>query len=149
MKDINIVIDKKYSEPEITIRTNKKTKEIDNIIEAIKKIDNNESLFISAYSKGKLERIPLNDIIRIRRYDRQVILETEQNSFVLKKTLTKLEEELDNKKFIRISQSEIINAYRVKSMDISVAGTIIIEFDNGIKSYVSRRYVKYVKEFFK
>lgn len=149
MKDINIVIDKKYSEPEITIRTNKKTKEIDNIIEAIKKIDKNDSLFISAYSKGKLERIPLSDIIRIRRYDRQVILETEQNSFVLKKTLTKLEEELDNEKFIRISQSEIINAYKVKSMDISVSGTIIIEFDNGIKSYVSRRYVKYVKEFFK
>ena len=149
MKDINIVIDKKYSEPEITIRTNKKTKEIDNIIEAIKKIDNNDSLFISAYSPGKLERIPLSDIIRIRRYDRQVILETEQNSFVLKKTLTKLEEELDNEKFIRISQSEIINAYKVKSMDISVSGTIIIEFDNGIKSYVSRRYVKYVKEFFK
>ena len=149
MKDINIVIDKKYSEPEITIRTNKKTKEIDNIIEAIKKIDKNDSLFISAYSKGKLERISLSDIIRIRRYDRQVILETEQNSFVLKKTLTQLEEELDNEKFIRISQSEIINAYKVKSMDISVSGTIIIEFDNGIKSYVSRRYVKYVKEFFK
>ena len=105
-------------------------------------------MYISAYLNGKLEIVSKRDTIRIKRKDRKVILGTKNNSYVLKKTLTQLEEELDSKRFIRISQSEIINAYQVKNLDVSVSGTIIIEFDDGKKSYVSRRFVAKVKKFF-
>lgn len=142
-----IIIDDKYSEPKVVIYTNKRTEKIDNLISAINNLESND-IYVNAYDGNKLVLIKETDIIRIARIGRQVILETKDNKYVLKKTLIQLEEELDNSKFIRISQSEIINAYKVKSLNFSFTGTIIIEFNNGLQSNVSRRNVKYVKEFF-
>ena len=146
--EVELIIDKEILEPKIKIYSNKKSKEIESIIELLNNIDNQDSFFITGLLNGKLECIKEDDIIRIGRKGRQVILETKTNEYYVKKTLLQLEEELNKKKFIRISQSEIINAYKVKKIDISLKGTIEIEFDNGLKSYVSRRNVKIVKQFF-
>ena len=147
--NIEIIIDNEYSNPKIMIYTKEKNKEIEQIIEYISSFNDDNSKYINGYIDNKLELVKINDIVRIGRVGRQVILETEDKSYILKKTITQLEDELDKNKFIRISQSEIINAYKVKSLDLSFSGTIIIEFTNGFKSNVSRRYVKFVKNFFK
>ena len=61
--------------------------------------------------------------------------------------LSRLEEDLNPSRFVRISQSEIINIYKVKRFDINIAGTIGVEFENGTKSWASRSCVKTLKEF--
>ena len=151
MKDdinINVIIDKKYINPKIDIYTDKETDDINDIVDAIKNVDKHRSLYINAYLNWKIVIVLKDVIVRIKRIDRQVILETDKESYILKKSLTKLEEELDSKKFSRISQSEIINAYKVKNLDINIIGTITIEFNNNKKSNVSRRFVKSVRKFF-
>ena len=146
--DIELIIDKKCEKTKITICTKEKTKEIERVIDSINYIDNDEPEIISAYLDGKIKIIEKKDILRIRRYGRQVYLDTEKESYVLKNSITQLEENLDKRKYIRISQSEIINAYKVVDLDVSIAGTIVIRFCNGAKTNVSRRFVKTVKEFF-
>lgn len=42
--------------------------------------------------------------------------------------------------------SEIINLKKVKSFDLSFAGTVCVEFLNGTVTYVSRRYVPKIKK---
>lgn len=59
--------------------------------------------------------------------------------------LYELEERLDNR-FVRISNSEIVNLKKVKSLDLSFVGTICMELSNGEVSYVSRRYVSRMKK---
>lgn len=56
---------------------------------------------------------------------------------------------LNEKRFIRISQSEIVNLYKVKRFEFSTVETIGIEFENGIKSWVSRSRIKKIKEMIK
>ncbi len=56
-----------------------------------------------------------------------------------------IEEILDKKKFVRISQSENINIKRVKNFDFSVTGTIGLELENGDITWVSRRRIKDVR----
>lgn len=53
---------------------------------------------------------------------------------------------MDNSKFVRISNSEIVNLKKVKSLDLSFVGTICMELSNGTVSYVSRRYVSKIKK---
>ena len=65
----------------------------------------------------------------------------------LKARLYELEERLAKKNFIRISNSEIVNFSKIKNFDLSLAGTITIIFKDGSKTYVSRRYVKKIKQF--
>ena len=60
--------------------------------------------------------------------------------------LYEAEERMDSSKFVRISNSEIVNLKKVKSLDLSFVGTICMELSNGTVSYVSRRYVSKIKK---
>ena len=80
---------------------------------------------------------------------RKVLIDTDTGTYFLKKNLSALEEELNPHRFIRISQSEIVNIYKVRRFDINIAGTIGVEFENGVKSWASRSCVKAIKEILK
>lgn len=61
--------------------------------------------------------------------------------------LYELEERLDRHTFVRISHSEIVNLKRVTALDLSFSGTIKMTLADGAAvCYVSRRYVKKIKE---
>ena len=149
MVDINVVLDARFVDPKITIHTKEKTKQIENIIYAIENASDNDFPLIPANSDNGVEFISQRDIIRAYTHGRKVMLRTEEGNFTAKKNLTGLEEDLNPSRFIRISQSEIINIYKVKRFDINIAGTIGVEFDNGEKSWASRSCVKALKALLK
>jgi DNA-binding LytR/AlgR family response regulator len=68
------------------------------------------------------------------------------SEFILRVRLYELEERLDKTRFVRISNSEIVNLKAVKKIDLSFTGTIGITLSNGATSYVSRRYVSKIKQ---
>ena len=149
MVDIDVVIDKQYTDPKVTIQTQKKTEQVDNIIYAIENVSGNDFPVIPAYDGEKVELLSQRDIYRAYTQGRKVMVQTEDNSYTIKRSLIALEEDLNPKRFLRISQSEIINLYKVKRFDINIVGTIGIEFDNGQTSWAARSRVKAVKEFIK
>ncbi|MBR7072483.1 MAG: LytTR family transcriptional regulator DNA-binding domain-containing protein [Eubacterium sp.] len=147
--DVELILDETCAEPKVTIRAKEKTALIENLIEEIEKTVSAEPSGVPAYSDGKLEFVSQKDIMRIHTEGRQIVLDTENRYYIIKQTLTRLEDELSRDRFIRISQSEIINIYKVKRFDVSLSGTIGIEFKNGVKTYASRRYIKAIKSFLK
>ena len=149
MVDIDVVIDKQYTDPKVTIQTREKTEQVDNIIYAIENVSGNDFPVIPAYDGEKVELLSQRDIYRAYTQGRKVMVQTEDNSYTIKRSLIALEEDLNPKRFLRISQSEIINLYKVKRFDINIVGTIGIEFDNGQTSWAARSRVKAVKEFIK
>lgn len=144
---IAFIADESCTEPSVTIRAKEKNEQVCQIIEAVENASQENNSGVPAYSDGKLEFVSQKDIMRIRTEGRQVVLDTENRYYIVKQTLTKLEEELSGDRFIRISQSEIVNIYKVKQFDVSLSGTIGIEFKNGVKTYASRRYIKAIKSF--
>ena len=70
---------------------------------------------------------------------------TEKGGFTLRLRLYELEERLDKKRFVRISNSEIVNLGKVRGFDLSFSGTIRVSLTNGTSTYVSRRYVSKIK----
>ena len=64
----------------------------------------------------------------------------------LKERLYELEARLDRHTFVRISQSEIVNLHKVTALDLKLSGTIKMTPAGGTVCYVSRRYVKKIKE---
>lgn len=150
MVDIEVVLDEECVEPQITIRTREKTEQIENIICAIENVSENDFPMIPAYLDDKMEFVSQRDIVRAYTEGRKVVLEAEETDgkrmYTVRKTLFQLEEELNTKRFLRISRSEIINLYKVKRFDVGLLGTIGVEFEDGTKSWVSRSRVKMVKE---
>ena len=149
MIDIDVVIDEKYVDPKVTITAREKNQQVENIIYAIENVSDNDFPAICASGEKGLEFISQRDIIRVYTSDRKVFVETQDESYTVRKKLSAIEEDLNPSRFIRISQSEIINIYKVKCFDINIAGTIGVEFENGAKSWASRSCVKAIKEMLK
>ncbi len=146
MVDIDVVLDENYIDPKVTIQTKEKTKQVENIVYAVENASDNDFPIIPAYRENFLEFLSQRDIIRVYIHGRKVIIEAESGEYIAKKTLSGLEEILNSERFFRISQSEIVNLYKVKGFDMSVSGTVGVEFDNGHRSWVARSRVKLIKE---
>ena len=149
MVDIEVVLDEAFADPRVTISTKQRTKQVENIIDAIERASENDYPVIPAYSGDKLELLSQRDIVRVYTQGRRVMLRTEKDFYYSGKTLASIEELLNSERFLRISQSEIINLYKVKSFEFSMMGTIGIEFDNGDRSWAARSRVTAVKEVLK
>ena len=69
----------------------------------------------------------------------------DEGTYLLKNRLYEIEAQPPSRFYVRISNSEIVNFQKVKSLDLSLSGTITLKFKNGEKAYVSRRYIDKIK----
>ena len=143
---VEIIIDEKYIEPEIKIYASKLTEEIVEIQNNISTIEK-RSDYLKAYLNENVYLIPFKDIESIYSEDKKVFLNTEKEKYLLRQRLYEIESILPGNNFIRISNSEIINFKKVKNMNFKLSGTILINFVSGNYSYVSRRYIKKIKDY--
>lgn len=141
--EIEIKVDEKYETTKIMILTNQITEEVNDII---KKISTAPLRSIAGYANGALTLIDQKDILRAYASDQKVFVQTAEEEYLVKLRLYELEERLDASVFVRISKSEIINLTKVKQFDLSFSGTICVEMQHGIVTYVSRRYVSALKK---
>lgn len=86
------------------------------------------------------------EILRFYGEDKEVRAQTAEEVYTVRLRLYELEERLDRRVFVRVSHSEIVNWKRVRALDLGLAGTIRVTLDGGLTVYVSRRYVKKIKE---
>lgn len=78
--------------------------------------------------------------------NKRVWARTNSRDFQLRQRLSELEQRLDTKQFVRISQSEIVNLRFVQSLDFSIAGMISLRLTDGTTCYVSRRSISNFKK---
>ena len=90
--------------------------------------------------------LPQGEFLRFYADGKGVSAQTAEETCAVRLRLYELEERLDQSRFVRISNGEIINLDRVTAVDLSLAGTICMTLDGTVKAYVSRRYVKKIKE---
>lgn len=140
---VEIKVDKSYTEPKIIILTSSITDEVNTILN---KLSDNLPQIISGIKDGKVEVMEPADFIRIYADSGKVFAATNKGEYALRLRLYEVEERLNSHQFIRISNSEIINLKKVRNFDLSFTGTICVKFDNGATTYVSRRYVAKIKK---
>ena len=144
--DIDFIRDEKYNDPKVTVRAKERTQLVDNIIQAVENVSENHFPRITAYDGEDAVLLSQRDIISAVSHEHKVMILTETGSYIVKTSLIALEKVLDPERFLRISQSEIINLYKVKLFDLSISGSIGILFENGTKTRASRRYLKAIKD---
>lgn len=141
--DFEIKIDEAYKLPKTFVYTDKITEEVLRIKSFV--LENSESLLIG-FLDEKIKILNPSKIYRIYTENSKVIAESIDEKFLVKKRIYQLEDILKPKKFVRISNSELINLNLVDSFDLSYSGTISVKMKNNSKTFVSRRYVKKIKE---
>ena len=90
--------------------------------------------------------IDANDIIIASSSGKQVHIVTSDGFFYAKQRLHSIEQLLSDSRFLRISRFEIINLRKVRKYDFTLDGSFRIEFENGMETWASRRYISAVKK---
>lgn len=95
---------------------------------------------------GRAVPLAAEDILRCYGEEKGVKCQTPGGVYDLKERLYELEGRLNRHTFVRISHSEIISLRKITALDLSLTGTIRVTLEGGAVSYVSRRYVRKIKE---
>lgn len=139
---IEIKIDDTAAETKVIIVTREVTESVQALV---KRLSEEHPKVIAGFSEDTVRLLEQEEILRIYAADGKVFAVTEKGEFTLRLRLYELEERLDKKRFVRISNSEIVNLSKVKGFDLSFSGTIRVSLTNGTSTYVSRRYVSKIK----
>lgn len=140
---VEVKIDSTCHEPKVIVVTDKMTDEVNAVIE---KLSESTPQVIAGFQNDSLHIIDQSTIYRLYAASGKVFAVTEDGEYTLRLRLYELEERLDGKSFVRISNSEIINLKKVKSFDLSFSGTICVLLTDGTQTYASRRYVSKIKQ---
>ena len=137
-------INEKYQDDKIIICANKITDELQ---EFVNKLNNEKNNKIYGYKNDKIFILEENKIETNYSENKKVFIRYENgNIYETKKRIYEFENNLPNK-FVRISNSEIVNFDKVQNLDFKIVGTIILNFYTDRYTYVSRRYVKKIREY--
>lgn len=140
---INIDIDDKYEDTSITIKANKWTKELEEII-AIAKRENQERLF--GFLDDQTILLEPETIDFIYAEQRKVYAAIKKQRVEVKMKLYEIEEVLSPYHFMRFSKSVIGNLKQIERFELSFSGNLVVFFHSGNKEYISRKYVTKIKE---
>ena len=141
--EIEIKINPEYKIPKVIVLTDKVTDEVNAIVA---RLSEEVPQLISGFRDNVLKILEQEEIIRVYSSDGKIIAVTDEGEFFLRQRLYEMEERVDSSRFVRISNSEIINLKKVKSFDMSFAGTICVSMSDSAVTYVSRRYVSKIKK---
>ena len=140
---VEVKIDETAYQPKVIIVTPKITEEVNALVQTLSEA---EPKVIAGFHEDTVSILDEQDILRIYSANGRVYAVLPSGEYVLRLRLYEAEERLKPSRFVRISNSEIINLKKVRDFDLSFAGTICVTLTDGSKTYVSRRYVTKIKE---
>jgi two-component system LytT family response regulator len=100
---------------------------------------------IKLHSSKSLVTIPVDKIVRLEGSSNYTVFYTKKGKYISSRTLKHYQGILDEKWFIRVHKSHIVNLRHIKSIDESISEIV---FDDGDNIEVSRRKLKdFVEKF--
>lgn len=133
---IEIDIDDKYLNTEVIIKSPRLTQEIEKMISMMRMLD----MQIAVKKNDETYLLDAGEILYIEAVERNTFIYTEESTYESELKLYELEQQLEEKDFIRISKQSIINLKKVKSLKADINRKIRVTLQNGEQILVSRMY---------
>ncbi len=133
---IEIDIDDKYLNTEVIIKSPRLTQEIEKVISMMRMLD----MQIAVKKNDETYLLDAGEILYIEAVERNTFIYTEESTYESELKLYELEQQLEEKDFIRISKQSIINLKKVKSLKADINRKIRVTLQNGEQILVSRMY---------
>lgn len=135
--------DKTLSDIEIVVRANEENAQVKEIINNF--LNKNDEKLTLLDKNGHTCVVDEKDIVLLSANGKQVSITAKNGLYLAKQSLQSIEEILSHN-FLRVSRFEIVNLKMVRKYDFTIGGTLRIEFENGMETWASRRYIPIIKE---
>ena len=136
-------IDPALAEARVEVYAPARTPEVDALLDRLTAA---EAPLLGFRADGSAVPLEPEDVLRFYGEGKDVRVQTGEAVYTVRERLYELERRLAGRSFARVSHSEIVNLKRVTALDLSLTGTIRMTLTGGVTAYVSRRYVKKIKE---
>lgn len=133
---INLDIDGKYDDTEVTIRAPHLNSDIERMVAIMRMID----MQIAVRKDNETYLLDADKILYIEAVERKTFVYTNTENYESELKLYELEQELVERDFLRISKQSIVNLRKIKSLKTDVNRKIRITLQNGEQIVVSRMY---------
>lgn len=120
--------------------------EIDNRITEIISFVKSMQGQLTGLIEGTQYEIPVSDIFYIESVDNRVFIYTAEKIYETRQKLYELEEVLNEKRFLRVSKSVLLNLMKIESIKPALNGRFIAALKSGEKIVISRKYVPNLKK---
>ena len=139
---VTIIEDPNIKETEISIVCAKMTNEINDIVSKISAV----GLTVAGKKEEETFLIPIKEIFYFESVDGSIFFYTENETYESTAKLYKIEENLKNLQFARISKTVIANLDKLLSIKKSENSRLVATLVNKEKLVVSRQYVSEIKK---
>jgi len=143
---VNTNISKEYDEITININAPEFSDELQKVLNNLITISS-EKEEIVATQNNEIVLLKSKDVLYFYSDEKNNYAKTKDDIYRIKEKLYELEEQLPKNKFIRISNSCIINVEKTKSFDAGIIGSLVAKMEDSTKQEVSKRRIKDVMKF--
>ena len=133
---IEIDIDEKYPDTEVTIRANKLDSDVERLVAMMRMVN----MQIGVRKNDETYLLDVEKILYIEAVDRKTFIYTAKDTYESDLKLYEIEQELLERDFIRISKQSIVNIRKIKSLKSDINRKIRITLKNDEQIIVSRLY---------
>ena len=145
MKKINVRFERDETTDDIDVVIRAAEKD-DQIVSLIEKLSARESVKLTLLDRDNCSCvIDEEEIVFVSADGKNVRITSTGGIYCAKQSLQSIEELL-SRKFLRVSRFELINLSMVRKYDFTIGGTLRIEFNNGMETWASRRYIPIIRE---
>ena len=141
--DVTVKIEPGRREPRVVLYAGADTPELRELAEKLAGLSLGP---VPAFQGERAVLLEPRQVLRFFADGRGVSAQTEEGIFAVSLRLYELEERLTPRGFLRVSHSELVNRRKITGLDLSLTGTIRMTLEGDVTVYVSRRYVKKIKE---
>lgn len=145
MKKINVRFERDSSRKDIdiVIYADRQDKQVNALIE---NLSHSESEKLTVLDRDNCTCVIEEDeIVFVSADGKNVRITAASGIYHAKQSLQSIEEML-SRKFLRVSRFELINLSMVRKYDFTIGGTLRIEFENGMETWASRRYIPLIRQ---
>ena len=139
---VKIEISEEYDPAYAVIYTKAVTEEIQKVSDLLQQ-DNGP---VTAYSEDRLVVLQPEEIYMVWVEDETTVIYSKENKYKSRKRLKEIYAQVGDG-FMQISKSTVINLKYLDSMEAGFGGTMVLKLKNGCKDYVSRFYLKALKQY--
>ena len=138
---ININIDDRYTETEITINSAQMSDELEKAVALLRVLDYK----LTGSKNNQTYILDVSQILYIDTVDKRTFLYTGADIYETPLRLYELEQRLSTRNFFRAGKSSIVNFNKIKSLKSDIDGRIIVTMENDERLIVSRQYASFIK----
>ena len=94
-----------------------------------------------------LVMVKIDDIILAEIEKNVLTIYTVNNTYTMRETLTNFQHRINRRSFLQISRHAVMNIDHLESLSDSFSGNMMAKMTGGVKSSVSRKYVKSLMDY--